>query len=171
MISRLLFVAIFACSLVVQAQEQKPVTFTIKNAGINVKGSFASMNAQVAFDPENLSDSFFLVKIPVNTIKTGIKGRDKHLKKSKYFATEQYPEISFKSTSISKTTEGFLVKGNLTVKATTKLIEITFVRKAQDGITTLEGSLELNRRDYAVGKGSLILGNQVKIKIHYSFDN
>ncbi len=151
-----------------QAQEQqKLVSFTIKNAGINVKGSFLSYSVTTKWDASDLSNSRLSATIEANTIDTGIKGRDKHLRKAKYFDVENYPQIRLESTSISKTDAGYLLKGKLTIKETTLPVEIPFTtRPSAEGIV-FSGAFELDRRDYGVGKNHLIMGDEVKIEIYH----
>lgn len=151
-----------------QAQEpQKLVSFTIKNAGVNVKGTFLSYSVTTKWDATDLVNSRLSATIEVNTLNTGIKGRDKHLKKAKYFDVENYPQIKLESTGINKTNSGYLLKGNLTVKATTLPVEIPFTVESSPEGNVFTGAFEIDRRDYGVGKGHLIMGDKVKIKIYH----
>ena len=153
-----------------QAQDEplKLISFKIKNAGVNVKGTFHEHTVTVRFDENDLANAYFEVKIEVSSLDTGIKGRDKHLKKAKYFDLENYPQIVFKSTRIEKTAEGYKALGDLTIKKTTRQVEIPFTITALEGSEKdFEGYFEIDRRDYGVGKGHLIMGDEVKIEIHY----
>ncbi len=150
---------------------QKPadISFTIKNAGINVKGHFDQISISQKFDPEDLVNSMFEVSIPSITIDTGIKGRDRHLRKAKYFDVENHPNITFKSTIVEKAQTGFLLKGELKIKETTKSIEIPFSIEDSEQGKFLKGYVEIDRRDYGVGKNHLIMGNKVKIYIEVPY--
>lgn len=156
----------------VQAQEEKAqlITFKIRNAGVNVKGTFRDHTIKARFDEANVADAYFEANIEVSSLDTGIKGRDKHLKKTKYFDLENYPYIAFKSKRVQKTAEGYTVTGDLRIKSTTREVEIPFT------VTTLEGknrdfkgNLTIDRRDYKVGKGHLIMGDEVRIEINYQY--
>lgn len=156
----------------VQGQEQKKlVSFTIKNAGVNVKGYFLSYTVTTKWDASDLANSRLSASIEANTIVTGIKGRDKHLKKAKYFDVENYPHITLESTSISKTATGYLLKGRLTIKQTTLPVEIPFTVEPSAEGSIFQGAFELDRRDYGVGKNHLILGDNVKIEIYHLHKN
>ena len=153
-----------------QAQEEsaKLISFKIKNAGVNVKGTFHDHTVTARFDEQDLGNAYFEVKIEVSSLDTGIKGRDKHLKKAKYFDLENHPQIVFKSTSIKKTPEGYTALGDLTIKETTRQVEVPFtVMALEDKNRDFQGTLTLDRRDYGVGKNHLIMGNEVKIEINY----
>lgn len=146
-------------------QGQDSLTFVIKNAGIDVDGIFRSHSITQNFDSQNLDNSFFKARIDVNSIDTGIKARDKHLKKEKYFYAEEFSHIKFESTSILITPDGYLMKGNLSIKETTLPVEVPFSTTMVDGVEKFKGYLELDRRDYNVGKNHLIMGDLVKIYI------
>jgi len=153
-----------------QAQEETPqlISFKIKNAGVNVKGTFFDHTVRARFDETQLDNAYFEVKIEVSSLNTGIKGRDKHLKKAKYFDLENYPQIVFKSKSVKKTAEGYSVTGDLTIKTTTREVEIPFTVTTLDGKDKdLKGNFTIDRKDYKVGKNHLIMGDEVKIEINY----
>lgn len=165
-----LVAAFLLVGLGMQAQEEgaKLISFKIKNAGVNVKGTFHDHSVTARFDENDLANAYFEVKIEVSSLDTGIKGRDKHLKKAKYFDLENHPQIVFKSTSIRKTAEGYTAVGDLTIKKTTRQVEIPFTVTALDGkYKDFSGFLEIDRRDYGVGKNHLIMGDAVKIEINY----
>ena len=168
--SLFLALLLLGTSAMAQDEDQKLVRFKIKNAGVNVSGSFDSSRVVGMFDESNLANSRFEVTIPVRTIDTGIGARDKHLKKEKYFHIDKYPQITFKSTGFAKTAVGYQITGMLTMKATTKEVTINFlVYDLGNGEKSLRGRFNLDRRDYGVGKGHLILGDQVKISIDYPY--
>lgn len=59
--------------------------------------------------------------IDVNTLKTGIDMRDKHLKKAEYFGVTSFPEITIKSINIIKVKDNlYKAKCSLTMKGKTK---------------------------------------------------
>ena len=171
-LSRLLKTSLFAVLLLVvfqaEAQEdRKLVTFVIRNAGIGVDGHFKSYSVTTKFNPDDLANSTLSATIEANTIYTGIKARDKHLRKKKYFDVENYPQIKLTSTDITKTDAGYLLKADLTMKKTTRSVEIPFTVITTDEGTTFEGEFSLDRRDYGVGKNHLVLGDKVRVKIYH----
>lgn len=167
-LAAILLLAVFQ----VQGQDQKKlVSFTIKNAGVNVKGYFLSYSVTTKWDAADLASSGLSATIEANTIVTGIKGRDKHLKKAKYFDVENYPQIRLESTGISETATGFLLKGKLTIKETTLPVEIPFTVETSAQGSIFQGAFELDRRDYDVGKNHLIMGDKVKIEIYHLHKN
>ena len=154
---------LFSLFVAFQVHGQDSLTFVIKNAGINVDGIFRNHSITQKFESDNLENSYFTASIDVGSIDTGIKGRDKHLKKSKYFDLENYPKITFKSTNISKKGDDYIMQGALTIKETTRSVEIPFSIADVNGVDRFNGYLEIDRRDYDVGKKHLVMGDLVKI--------
>ncbi len=167
MVSRisLLFLFTIITHLSLAQTEPADITFIIRNAGIGVDGFFEENSVDYKFYPNDLNASFFKLTIPTTTINTGINARDKHLRKSKYFDVEEYPNLTFSSTKITKTQEGYTLTGNLTMKETTLPVEIPFTVEVVDGKKYFIGNTELDRRDYGVGRNHLILGDLVRINI------
>ena len=96
------------------------------------------------------------------TVNTGIEKRDEHLKTEDYFDIAKYPTICFESTNVSKTENGYIAKGNLTMHGVTKSVEINFAENNK----VLTGSLKVNRTDFSIGgKGSKMVGHDVNLKI------
>ena len=147
-----------ALSWKINSAEAK-VTFVIKNAGLNVEGGFSGLTGSVNFDPANPSSGKITASIATNTINTGINMRDKDLRTHHYLDVEKYPKISFTSTSISKTSNGYSATGKFTIKDVTKTVTIPFTFDNN----VFKGKITIDRRDYHVGKNSWIMGDDVKI--------
>lgn len=108
-----------------KAQTTSSITFVIKNAGLNVEGSFTGFKSNITFDPKSVESSSFSGKIQVATINTGISMRDKHLLKEEYFFESKYPNIFFKSSSVRFIKEGQIeVLGAITIKGISKPIKL-----------------------------------------------
>jgi polyisoprenoid-binding protein YceI len=141
------------------------VVFYIKNAGITVDGSLAGLKASVKFDPKSLDNSKIYASVDVNTIKTGIEQRDKHLKEATYFNAAKYPEITMESSSFSKDGSQYIGNFDVTIKGKVKTIRVPFTFTENNGKGTFNGRFNLNRLDFGVGKSSFILDDDVLVKI------
>lgn len=167
----ILSILVFFSALHISAQQYKPVdnkseiNFTIKNFGINTNGSFSGLKGTISFDASKLSTSTFNITIDVNTVNTSIDMRDKHLKDEEYFNTEKYSAISFVSTSIKASDNGYTASGALTIKGVSKNISFPFTAVKQNGSMLFTGSFSINRKDFDVGGTSAVLGNNVDISL------
>ena len=139
------------------------IRFQITNAGFTVDGTLSGLEATVHFDPAHLEQARIRAAVPVNTIKTGISLRDKHLQKPDYFDAEQYPTITLQSTSFRKTgREQYEGVFTLTIKGISHEVKLPFTVSAAH---EFRGNLRINRLDYNLGKKSLILSNDVTINL------
>lgn len=158
--------------LAAKAQQYKPVNersevkFTIKNFGVNVNGTFNGLKGTISFDPLKLSAAFFNVSVDVNTINTGIDMRDSHLKKKEYFYAEKYSAISFVSTGIKANEKGYIISGQLTIKSISKNISFPFTAVSQSGGMLFTGNFSISRKDFDIGGGSAVMGNNVDVNLN-----
>ena len=125
------------------------VNFEIGNMKVRtVEGTFGGMQGALVFNVDALGDSHFNVCIDAATVNTENEKRDDHLRNEDFFHVEKYPEICFRSTSISKTDEGFVTKGSLEMHGVIKDVEIPFIFEDN----TFVGKITVNRFDYNVGE-------------------
>lgn len=141
--------------------DQVAVDFKIKNAGLNVKGTFSDFQGNIVFDPSAPENGQISASVATKTVDTGIKMRDGHLRKADYFDAETFPRLSFTSTSIRQTSKGYVAVGTLNIKGTEKEVEVPF--SFTNNVFLAE--LKVNRRDYGVGGKSFVLSDSVFITI------
>ena len=160
-------------TLIVNAQainsKKSIVNFNISNMKFNtVHGTFTGMKGKVVFNENDLENSSFDVSVPANTVNTGNKKRDIHLKNADFFEIEKYPEISFTSSVITKTLKGYKTTGNLTLHGISKPIEIILDYQNK----TFKGKFTINRFDYNLGENtnSFMVGKQTEIEIICSIE-
>ena len=164
----LLVCFLLAVTYVVQAQsidsDQSVVDFKITGGGIfTVKGTFTGMQGDFNFDTSNIENSSFDICIDAKTLNTKNEKRDTHLHSAAFFDVEKYPTICYKSTSVSKTSEGYQTTGDMTIHGVTKTVTIPFTFKNN----TFKGELEINRFDYNIGEdyGTMRVGETARVSI------
>lgn len=144
------------------------ISFKIKNIGLNVNGNFPEYKIKANFDRDNLSNSYFSGIAIIKSIDTGVQARNKSLQKKDYFHSEQFPEMTLSSSEIKLLDVGrYEFKGELSIKGKTKTITFPFTTEETDEYIILKGAFEINRRDFRVGKSSLILSKKVRVSIIY----
>lgn len=143
--------------------EKSNIEFKVANLGANkVKGNFTGMKGTVKFDPKNITQASFDVCIDATTLDTRMKKRDQTLKGPKYFDVENYPEICFKSKSVTQIGMSYKVTGTLEMHGVKKDIDITF-NYSRNSFT---GKLKVNRLDFKVGpKSGILVAKEVDITI------
>jgi polyisoprenoid-binding protein YceI len=141
------------------------VRFNIGNFGLDVEGSLGNLRGSVLYDRRNLASSSFRLSADANTIDTGIALRDKHLQKEEYLDAKKYTTLEFTSTSIvtTQTSDEILVSGTLTIKNTTKHIQVPVKVVPSDGRFDFSGTFTINRLEYLVGNSSISLADDVTV--------
>ena len=153
------------------------VDFSVRHMMIaNVKGSFQSFDASVAADPADLTTAEISFTVDVNSIDTRNADRDNHLRSADFFDVENNPQITFTSTSITKTDEGeYDVTGDLTIRGVTKpeTFAVVYEGTGKDPWGNekvgFSGAGSINRADYgltwnaALETGGVLVGDKIKI--------
>lgn len=138
--------------------------YSVKFAGTDAEGIFTSLKGDVQFDAENLESSALSFTIDVNSINTGNGMKNKHALSKNWFDADAFPNISFKSESISKDGANYMVAGTMNIHGTPKEMSIPF---SFDG-ETISSKFSVNRMDFGVGtmKGmSKKVSNEIKLDV------
>jgi polyisoprenoid-binding protein YceI len=100
------------------------LTFTVVHRGFSdIFGLFQKFDASVTSSKPDFSDAIFDLSVDVSSINTEVKMRDDDLRSQHFFEVAKYPTMTFKSTSITKTTgmkDRFKISGDLTIHGVTK---------------------------------------------------
>jgi len=160
------------------------VNFSVKHFFTPVTGTFSSYDIDLVFDPAAPENSTVTVSIDVASVDTNNERRDNHLRSPDFFDAEKYPQMTFESTSVRRVSPSqLLARGNLTIKETTKEIELGInllgiadlpaeMQEMMGGVAqvaSFEASTQVDRRDFEVGVANwaqtMIVGGDVDISI------
>lgn len=101
------------------------VAFSVLHMGLaKVRGRFGNIGGTVLFNEADITKSSVNVTIDLTTVDTGVAPRDADLKSDHFFDVAQFPTATFVSTSVSKTSGGITVSGNLTLHGVTKPVTL-----------------------------------------------
>jgi polyisoprenoid-binding protein YceI len=154
--------------------------FAIKHMSIStVHGSFHGVSGVVRFDPADVAKSGVEATIDVASVDTGVAPRDNHLKSPDFFDVAKFPTMTFKSTSVRKSGEGFEIVGDLTLHGVTKQVvlrldEIGNAEPGMDGKSMHRGftaTTTINRKDFGLTwngtlkSGDAVVGDEVRIEL------
>lgn len=153
------------------------VGFKIRHLVSKVSGDFTDFDGTIVADFENLDNSSVEFAIQAASIDTKNEKRDGHLRSSDFFDVEKYPEITFKSSKITRVDDDtFKVTGTLTMRGVAKeislMVDFLGEMSAMGGTRAgYELTTTLNRMDYgvswnrAVEAGGFVLGDEVEVNI------
>lgn len=146
-----------------------------------VRGQFKDFDGKVSLNDKDLTQSSVSLTIKVASVETDNPKRNGHLQSDDFFDAAKYPTISFKSTKIEKSGDGYKLTGDLTIRDVTKPVtldaQISEPLKTDWGSNVRSFSLNgsINRFDYNVawGKkmgGSLVVGETVVLDVQGELD-
>src|SRR5690554_4687297 len=97
------------------------INFKVKHMMIStVTGGFGKFDASVEAADDSFKDASFKFEAEIDSINTNNKDRDAHLKSDDFFNAEQFPKLTFESTSF----DGDKMTGNLTIRDVTKEVTL-----------------------------------------------
>lgn len=160
------------------------VNFKVRHFFTPVPGTFEKWGGTLLFDPANLEGSKIDITLEVASINTKNERRDNHLRTPDFFNAEEFPTMKFVSKEIRSTGENsYVAIGDLTIKETTKTIELPFTllgvmpdpRNENTTIAGFTAQTSILRNEYGVGTGDYIqtavIGDEVTIEINLEVRN
>lgn len=155
------------------------IGFSIRHYELSwVSGRFKDFTGTVRYDDSDVTKSSVEFTARIESIDTGVEPRNAHLRTPDFFDVAQYPEMTFKSTSVQrKGKDQYVLNGDFTLKGVTKQISFPFTMtgaiKDGQGNTRfgIAAQTKINRRDYGItwghtmATGGLDVGNEVTIDL------
>lgn len=163
--------------------DHSDIMFKVKHLMISTAtGYFKKFDATVETGNDEFTNAKVYFEADVNSIDTKNADRDNHLKSDDFFNAEQFPKLTFKSTSIEKDGEGeYILKGDLTIRDITKPItlEVDYNGSAKDPYGNERAGFEvkgkINRKDFGLKwsavteAGGLVVDDVVKLQMNVEF--
>jgi polyisoprenoid-binding protein YceI len=153
------------------------IGFSVRHAGISkVRGRFKAASAEARVG-DSLANSSLHASVETASFDSGDANRDAHVRGADFFDVENYPEMSFRATSIRGDGEDYVLTGDLTIRGTTKPVdlEVEFTGVAVDpfGATRagFSAEAEISRKEFgltwnaALEAGGLLVSDKVKINV------
>jgi polyisoprenoid-binding protein YceI len=156
------------------------VGFSVKHMMVsNVKGSFGKFTGSLFLDEKDPGKSTLQVDVETATVDTKNGDRDKHLRSPDFFDSAKFPKMTFKSTKVERSGDGYSVTGDLTIKDVTKSIVLKVDSIAPEAKDPFMGALhrgahataKINRKDFgltwnkAIETGGAVVGDEVTLDI------
>jgi len=159
------------------------VQFKVKHLVIStVSGFFKSFEGELDTENDDFSDASISFSLDIDSIDTNQSQRDEHLKSAEFFDAAQYPKITFKSTSFTKSGDDeYKLAGDLTIKGETKpvTLDVEFGGAATDFYGNTKAGFEIsgkiNRKDFGLTwsgvteAGAVVVGEDIKLLINVQF--
>ena len=157
------------------------VGFSVKHLGIaTVRGTFNEFEGTLEIG-DDLTTAKAYGTVKTASVDTNESNRDDHLRTADFFDAENYPEITFESTSIEAIDEDSLkILGNLTIRDATNEVELlaeiggTELDPWGNDRVGLEAVGKISRDDFgikfnmALGSGNVAVGDKVTLSLDIS---
>ncbi len=161
------------------------VQFKVKHLMIStVTGNFGSYEGTLITNKEGdiLDGAKATFAAQISSISTGNEQRDGHLKSGDFFDAENFPTLSFESTSFAKKSgDTYTVAGNLTMRGTTKPVTLTAEYGGQmvdfygNNKVGFEIEGKINRKDFGLTwdgiteAGGVVVSDDVRLILNVQF--
>lgn len=156
------------------------VKFSVSHLVVStVEGYFKTFNGTAVSKTPDFTNANIAFSVDVSSVNTDNETRDKHLKSDDFFNAEQYPNMTFSSTSFKKVKGNYYVlEGNLTIRDITKKVKFAVIYggstkdpwggtragfKASTNISRKEFGLKWNK---ATEAGGAVVGDDVTINLN-----
>jgi polyisoprenoid-binding protein YceI len=158
--------------------------FKVKHMMIsNVKGQFTAVTGTATLDEADVTKSRIEATVDAASVNTRDAQRDTHLKSADFFDAEKFPTLSFKSTRVTRTSDGELaVTGNLTIHGVTREVEFAVegpTPPAKDPWGNIRvgvsATTKISRKDYGLTynatleTGGILIGDEVTVTLDVEF--
>ena len=152
------------------------IDFRVRHLLGRVRGTFTNWYAVIVTRDQQWKNGRVNVTVQTSSLNTGNAYRDEDLRSPKFFATDSYPEMTFRGSGLAVGDSTVEIPGLLTIKGRSNPVTLKGQYRgiADDGHhrerIAFEASAVLDRRDYGmewnqvVGANTLI-GNEVEITI------
>ncbi|MFE7272318.1 YceI family protein [Streptomyces sp. NPDC057623] len=158
------------------------IGFTVRHAMVtNVKGKFLDFSGSLRLDGGDPAASSASIDVKMDSIDTGSADRDGHLKSADFFKTDEFPTMTFRSTSAEAVGgDDYRITGDLTILGTTKplTIDLEFNGSAKDPFGNervgFEGKASILRSEWgltwnaALETGGVLVSDKIKLNFDIS---
>ncbi|MFO1243256.1 MAG: YceI family protein [Rickettsiales bacterium] len=148
------------------------LTFTANVNGSPSKGSFKTFDADIAFDPKALNESYANVTVELKSVESAYEEVAKQLKTIPWFNIDQFPQATFKSTKfLAKGGNDYIAEGTLTLKGVALPVSAAFTLvRFDDQGAEIKGSSMVKRLMFGIGQGewqdTSAVKNEVLVEFH-----
>lgn len=156
------------------------VSFKVKHLVItNVTGYFREFEGNIEQTGEGWEGAIAHFSANTASIDTNQKDRDAHLRGDDFFNAEQFPTLTFQSTSFTKTgAHQYKMTGDFTIRDVTKSVtfDVHFLGEAKDPYGQHKAGFEItgtiNRQEFGLRwsavteAGGLVVSDDVRIQLN-----
>lgn len=134
-----------------------------------VTGQFSKWTGNIVFDPAQLESSSLSISVDLTSVDSLDANRDTTLKGTEFFNTATTPTATYTSSKITKTSQGFVAAGTLTLAGVSKPLAVPFTVTINGTKANAQGKLKLSRNAFGVGKGQWASAKEIGDLVEVTF--
>ncbi len=155
------------------------VQFKVKHLVIStVTGTFKKFSGTLENDGEDFDGAEAAFTLDTSSVDTNVADRDAHLKSEDFFASEQYPNITFEGKLSKNSGDSYTMTGPLTIRDITREVSLNveYGGSMVDGYGQTKAGFEIsgkiNRKDFGLTwsmvteAGGVVVGDEVKLVLN-----
>ena len=154
------------------------VSFSVRHLMVSkVRGRFTRFEGELVTGDDPV-ESTVEATIDLASVDTDSEDRDAHLRSPDFLDVEQYPTLTYRSTSVRAEGDGFVVDGELSLHGVTRLVALAlevngFLPQSPFGDSRVGFSAtgELSRKDFGIAfdapleGGGVVVGDKIQIAL------
>jgi polyisoprenoid-binding protein YceI len=154
------------------------VSFTVRHLMVsNIRGHFTSFEGEIVTAEDPLASSV-VATVDMSSVDTSNADRDADLRSDRFFDTDQYPTLAYRSTAVQRTGNHFVVDGDLTLHGVTRRVPLELELNGFQPTTPFGDSrvgfsarTEIDRSDFGItfniplDGGGVVVGDKVQITL------
>src|SRR5690606_9005166 len=134
---------------------------------------FGDIDGRIVYDADNVSASSVEVTLPLSGLESNVQAFNDHLLSDDFFDAAQFPEATFRSTSVESAGEGKLkVTGQLTIKDNTRevVLDATINQVGEHPMTGtptagFDAKTTIKRSDFGLGMFVPNVADEIELHI------
>ncbi len=129
------------------------VGFVTSFGGVRVAGDFPRWDAQIRFDPRDLSRASVVAVLDMRAVRTGNPDQEQALPTAVFFDATAFPQARFEAhTFRALGGDRYVAQGNLTLRGVTRPLTLPFTLSISNGVATMNGQAAISRLAFGVGQ-------------------
>ena len=134
---------------------------------------FGDVEGSIVYDADDVSASSVQVTLPLSGLESNVQAFNDHLLSDDFFDAEQFPQATFRSTSVEAAGEGKLkITGELTIKDITREVVLdTTINTVgphpmnQKQTAGFDAAVTINRSDFGLGLHVPHVADEIELHI------
>lgn len=149
------------------AVQEGDLAIVVQQLGSDVRGSFADWTAEISFDETVETGVAGNVEVTISIGSLTLGSVTGQALNADFFNAEAFPTALFQA-DILRSETGYVAEGTVTIKDQSMPVMLPFSLDVVGGVATMQGSTQLDRRDFAIGdsqKDEASLGFGVVVEV------